>query len=253
MQVSIEISSSVDKLNGQTSSPPSVLPLSSALFLSGLFTGASCLVKEQPLCCASPGPPLAVAVERNGRTRCGCCLEEARWPRAWEWRGEWRASGTGMASLPSLPEPSEQGQPEWGQASPKSELRGLGLRTGPSSKEAPKQITLPSWGADAHTEAEGREEEETEIGEWLWDRKRGGSNHCTSPQQEETVLTVVLTPSCSSWCSCLLSTYLPTTNRCLCHRGAPGSPSDQLLPTVSFFPNFFSMLIAPGTDLATGA
>lgn len=212
-----------------------MLPLPSLLFLSGLFTGASCLIKEQPLCCASPGSLLAVAVEPNGRMRCGCCREEAKWPRAWGWRGVWQASGKGMASLLSLPEPSEQGQP--------GQVRWSRVGAWRLPKGAPLQILAEGSGTEnrALIQRSSQTYHLAQLGSRCihrgWRKERGGNRNMSFygtgseevpttvqfPSKRTPVLVMVLTPSSGSRSFCLLGTQLPS--RCLSHWGAHSSSS----------------------------
>lgn len=153
------------------------VPLCSPLFplvFIRLFKGASCLIRELPLCWASPGlpPPLSSS-------------SRAQWPHERQvlWRRQsGRELGSGgacgrpsmKAQLPLLLSLSRRGRasltkchgPGWGPESTSVQSLAEGSRIEDrvhSKQGAPQQIALPSWGAGAHTGAEGRKAEEREI------------------------------------------------------------------------------------------
>lgn len=150
-----------------------------------LFKGASCLIREQPLCWASPGPPPPLSSSSG-----------ARWPHTrqvlWRrWSGRELGSGgaCGRPSvktrLPLLPSLSCRGRasltkchsPGWGpgcsQRAPlcRAWLRGPGLRTGPiPNEELPSRSPCPA-GEQVRSQGRKEGEQRKEKYEFLWDRK----------------------------------------------------------------------------------
>ena len=220
------------------------VPLCSPLFplvFIRLFKGASCLIRELPLCWASPGlpPPLSSS-------------SRAQWPHERQvlWRRQsGRELGSGgacgrpsmKAQLPLLLSLSRRGRasltkchgPGWGpgcsQRAPlcRASLRGPGLKTGfIPNKELPNRSPCPA-GEQVRTQGRKEGKRRKEKYEFLWDRKQGGFNHRVAPSgypnKRGPVLTMVLTLASRSWRPCLLGAHL--SRRHLSPRGAHSSSS----------------------------
>lgn len=170
MQGSIPISSSTGRLNGRTSSPPSVLPLTPPLFSSGLFTGTSCLIKDPSSGRASPVPTLSIAVKPMAACEAfaGCWRHRAQELAN---GGRAAASGKGMASLPYPP--GSQGR------------AGLGKHDGLWWCQASLRATLVGGTGSEHREGAPKARPGHECLHRCWRKKTGESRTMRTSVGEE--------------------------------------------------------------------